>query len=640
MDITRGITRLWRRRGAALLAGGLAIGSFATAVAPATQVSAQVTGLPPGFVDELVVGGLPYPTAVAFSPTGTTFVALKRGEVRVYNGTTALGTFVDINARVHDNHDRGLLGLAVHPEFPTQPYVYLLYTHDDRPAGIAADLGSPVQGRTAQLLRVTANPDPSGAQPYSRAIAGSEVVLLGTNSVLANIGNPGDGRNTSTASCMSPKTMSGTPVQNCIPSDENSHTIGTLTFGPDGSLFVSSGDGSNYGGVDPRALRAQLLDSLAGKVLRIDPITGAGLPDNPYFEASNPNSNRSKVYACGLRNPFRMTVDPVSGEAFIGDVGWSTWEEINTGKGANFGWPCYEGGATITPESGSTTSLQQSSYRTSSGTSATCNALYAQGVAAVRAPVFAYDHSAGGASANGGAFYGGTTWPAQYQRALFIADYNRSWIRYLTFDAQGRATVNNFGTGSSGPVQVLAGPDTNLYVMMYNSSGGQLRRIRYTGAGNTPPTAVVEATPTIGMTPLTVAFDANATFDPDAQALSYNWNFADGSSSTTKNPTHTYLTRRRLRRDADRARAHCAVRLQHGNGPDHGRQQPTTRRDHRSGGRDDVSRRRHDRLLRPGNGGRHAGAGVRNCPGSCAIVTTSTCTTARRRSTPTPATRP
>ena len=544
------------------------------AVGPSSPVAAQLTGLPPGFVDELVVGGLPFPTAVAFAPTGTTFVALKRGEVRVYEGTTALGTFVDISARVHDNHDRGLLGLAVHPEFPEQPYVYLLYTHDDRPAGVAADLGSPVQGRTSQLLRVTADPSPSGAPPYTRAIAGSEVVLLGTNSVLANIGNPNDGRNTSTASCMNPKNMSGTPVEDCIPSDENSHTIGTVTFAPDGSLLVSSGDGSNYSAVDPRALRAQLLDSLAGKVLRIDPITGLGLPDNPFFDPANPNRNRSKVYASGLRNPFRITVDPVSGEAFIGDVGWNTWEEINTGKGANFGWPCYEGGSTITPESGSTSSLQQSSYRTSTATSAACASLYGQGVSAVRAPTFAYNHAAGGASANAGAFYGGTTWPAEYQRALFIADYNRAWIRYLTFDAQGRATVHNFGTASTGPVQMLVGPDTNLYWMMYNSSGGQLRRIRYTGAGNTPPTAIVDATPTVGLTPLTVTFDADASFDPDAQALDYAWNFGDGAVSATKNPTHVYTaagvydaTLTVTERTAPFASSTATVRITVGNNP-------------------------------------------------------------------------
>ena len=105
-------------------------------------------------------------------------------------------------------------------------------------------------GPHVAAARVTANPSPSGAPPYTRAIAGSEVVLLGTNSVLANIGNPNDGRNTSTASCMSPKNMSGTPVEDCIPSDENSHTIGTVTFAPDGSLLVSSGDGSNYSAVD------------------------------------------------------------------------------------------------------------------------------------------------------------------------------------------------------------------------------------------------------------------------------------------------------------------------------------------------------------------------------------------------------
>jgi glucose/arabinose dehydrogenase len=67
----------------------------------------------------------------------------------------------------------------------------------------------------------------------------------------------------------------------------------------------------------------------------------------------------------GLRNPFRFTLHPVTREPYIGDVGWNAWEEINTGKGANFGWPCYEGGAAGTPapvESGTTTSLQQGSY--------------------------------------------------------------------------------------------------------------------------------------------------------------------------------------------------------------------------------------------------------------------------------------
>lgn len=515
------------------------ISAAAVVVLPARPAQAVLSGLPSGFVDETVVGGLPFPTAIAFTPDDRMFIALKSGIVRLYENGALLPTpFIDIQARVHDNHDRGLLGLATHPEFPRQPYIYLLYTHD--PAGVTPDQGSPVVGRVSQLLRVAADP----ATGYRTALPGSEVVLLGASSTRANIGNETDGRNTAFASCMSPKNMSGTPVEDCIPSDENSHTIGTVAFAPDGSLVVSSGDGSNYGAVDPRALRAQLLDSLAGKILRIDPVTGAGRPDNPFFDPANPNRNRSKVWASGLRNPFRVAVHPVTGDVYAGDVGWGTWEEINTGKGANFGWPCYEGGATSGSESGSTTSLQQGSYRSNAATSARCTALYNQGLSAVKAPSFAYNHAAGGASANAGAFYQGSTYPAAYRGALFIADYNRRWIRYLTFDAQGRATVQNFGQESTaaGPVQVVAGPDTNLYWMRYASSGGEVRRIRYVGAGNTPPVALVDADPRIGQAPMAVRFTSDASYDPDAQPLGYAWDFGDGTTSTEPNPGHTYQT--------------------------------------------------------------------------------------------------
>lgn len=519
-----------------LLAGLLIVAGTAT-VLPTTPAAAVLTGLPPGFVDETVVGGLPYPTAIAFSRDEKMFVALKSGVVRLAENGALLPTpFVDVSSRVHDNHDRGLLGLAVHPQFPQQPYVYLLYTHD--PAGVAPDVGSPVVGRVSQLLRVEADP----ATGHRTAKAGTETVLLGAGSTRANIGSETDGRNTAFASCMTGRTMAGTPVEDCIASDENSHTIGTLAFAPDGSLFVTSGDGSNYGGVDPRALRSQLPDSLNGKVLRIDPLTGAGRPDNPFFDPANPQRNRSKVWASGLRNPFRMTVHPVTGEAYVGDVGWNSWEEINVGKGANFGWPCYEGGVPGQSEGSATTSVQQGSYRSNTGTSTACAALYAQGLAAVRAPAYAYDHSGGGASANAGAVYTGQTYPAAYRGALFYADYNRRWIRYLTFDGAGRATSSTFAqeSTSAGPVQLTVGPDTNLYWMRYASSGGEVRRIRYVGAGNTPPVPQVAATPTIGQAPMPVSFSSDGSYDPDAQPFTYAWDFRDGSTSTAPDPQHTF----------------------------------------------------------------------------------------------------
>jgi glucose/arabinose dehydrogenase/chitodextrinase len=532
--------RIGREVGAVLLA--LALLGAGTSPARAALVFHSSA---PGFSSDLVVGGLPFLTAITFAPDGRMFIALKSGVVRVYKNGALLPTpFVDISSQVGDQHDRGLLGIAVHPAFPDQPYVYLLYTHD--PAGVTPDADG---GRVAQLLRVEA--DPAFSHDRARTGTGSRVVLLGANSTFANIGNPNNGRDHAKPSCMTGFSMAGAPVQDCIPSDENSHTIGTVAFAPDGSLFAGAGDGSDYTTVDPRALRAQMLDSLAGKILRIDPITGAGLPDNPFYEPGNPHSNRSKVWAYGLRNPFRFTVRPGTTEAYVGDVGWSNWEEINTGKGANFGWPCYEGGVVSGggSEGGNTTSRRQSGYESTGSTSAQCAALYAQGLAAVKRPVFAYNHGtdgaggSGGASANAGAFYTGTVYPTQYRDALFITDYNRRWVRHLRFDASGNATVHNFLTESSGigMVQVTTGPDTNLYVVLYRSTGSEVRRIRYTAGGNTPPTAVATAAPTIGTAPFAVRFSSLGTFDPDAQGLTLAWSFGDGATSSAVEPTHTFL---------------------------------------------------------------------------------------------------
>ncbi len=532
----------------------LLVAALLAVVGQPLRSEATITFTPTGFVEDVIATGLPFATGMAFAPDGRLFITGKAGVVRVWQNGSLLPTpFLDISASVANSNDRGLLGVAVHPNFPTTPYVYLLYTWN--PPGFS---NTAIGGRVSRLIRVEADPaqgynvaKPGSDQPQTVVGGPGHVIMLGTNSTAANIGNPTDGRDITKASCMTGLTMAGAPIENCIPSDEDSHSIGTVMFGIDGSLFVGTGDGSNYTSVDPRALRSQNLNSLTGKIMRIDPATGLGLADNPFFDAACPQCNRSKVYSMGLRNPFRFTVHPVTNEPYIGDVGWNTWEEINTGKGANFGWPCYEGGAPAPApvESGTTTSLVQGSYQTNPGTSAQCAALYAQGLNAVRAPIFSYSHggtdgtgTSGGASANGGTFYTGTVYPPSTSNAEFILDYNRRWIRYLTFDAQGKATVNNFGKETTdGMVQVLPGPDTNLYVVVLNASGSQVRRIRYLGAGNTPPTAVANATPTIGTAPLDVTFSSLGSFDPDAQPISYSWAFGDGGTSTQANPTHTYL---------------------------------------------------------------------------------------------------
>ena len=473
--------------------------------------------VPSGFVLEDVVTGLDQGVVFDFAPDGRIFIGEKGGAVRLFeNGRLKVEPFINLSDQVNSRHDRGLLGLAVHPNFPAQPYVYLLFTYD--PPEVSGTAGGGPDGngaRVSRLVRVTADE----AQRYNVAVPGSEKVLLGTNSTYANIGNP-DERN-GPPSCEE----DGIYVRDCLPADEQSHTIGTVRFGLDGSLFVGNGDGSNYTRTEPYATRALSPDSLSGKIMRINPFTGEGYADNPLYDG-DPDSNRSKVYSLGLRNPFRFTVNPTTGEPFIGDVGAGTWEEVNTGKGANFGWPCYEGGNGKSLKQGGFAALEA------------CQTFYSE--ESVSAPLYGYVHTFGN-SVQVGDFYTGTSYPEAYRGALFITDYNERWIRTLTFEDDGSvAAVNDFGS-EQGVVQTLGGPDGDLYLM--NIREGKIKRLRYTAAGNTPPEAKASAADTSGEVPFTVNFRGADSTDADGDTLSYVWDFGDGATSTEANPTHTYQER-------------------------------------------------------------------------------------------------
>lgn len=491
-----------------------------------------VSSFPSGFVSETVISNLTGPTTIAFAEDGRIFIGQKDGVVKVFENGTLLATpFIDLSSQVNNYWDRGLLGIALHPDFPETPYVYLLYTYD--PPQV---YGNGAGGRVARLMRVTADPNNTNV-----ALAGSEVILLGTNSLYEYIGNS----SSSGSNVLNPPSceLNGEYIQDCIAADSPSHTIGTVTFGTDGSLFVSSGDGAHFSAVDVRALRSLDIDSLNGKILRINPITGEGYPDNPFYDG-DPNSNQSKVYSYGLRNPFRTTINPLTNELYIGDVGWNSWEEINFGRAENFGWPCYEG-----KNNGITS--EQGTYKGNAATSATCSDLYAQGISAVQAPSYSYLHTGGSSSVQAGSFYVGSAYPSTYLNALFIADYNGDWIQYLTFDVNGVGTKYDFGTNvadiseSSGIVQLISGPDTNLYYVAYNgpsANTSEVRRIRYIAGGNTPPTANASADVTSGYVPLTVNFSSAGSYDPDAENLSYTWDFGDGNTGSGESPSHTYTS--------------------------------------------------------------------------------------------------
>jgi glucose/arabinose dehydrogenase len=441
------------------------------------------------FFSELVVQLDTFaPVGVAFAPDGRLFIWEKAGVVRIFKpgqngqqGQLLPAPFVDIQGRVNQFSDRGLLGIALHPNFATNGYVYLLYTFQN--GGDPFDSGP----KTARLTRVTADPDNPDV-----ALPGSEVVLLGS------IGG---------GSCNNRPAGS-----DCIPSDSSGHSIGMLRFGPDRKLFVSIGDGAEFDFADADALRAQRLDSYAGKLLRIN-ANGRAPGDNPFDDGTN--SIRSRVYAFGLRNPFRFTLDP-DGEPYIADVGWFTFEEINRGRGANFGWPCYEGDA------------PHPDYQDFQE----CQDLDAGDVVP---PLHPYPRSEG-VTVIGGPFYTGTVYPPQYRNNYFFADYNHGWIRRLIL-APDRSVqaIEEFATGVKGIVHLELGPDGLLYYV--NIVTGQVRRIA------TGPNAVASAKPRRGYSPLTVTFSSKGSKDTAGGKLSYSWDFGDGSpTSTLANPRHVYVT--------------------------------------------------------------------------------------------------
>ncbi len=153
-----------------------------------------------------------------------------------------------------------------------------------------------------------------------------------------------------------------------------------------------------------------------------------------------------------------------------------------------------------------------------------------------------WNHNGSSAAATGGAFYTGTAYPAEYQGAYFYADFSDSWMRSLRVDA-GDALVagsdTQFATAADGPVDIEMGPDNNLWYLAINTN--QLRRIRYTGGTNNPPTAEASAAPSSGLAPLAVQFSSTGSLDPNGDPLTYTWNFGDGTpTSALPNPQHSY----------------------------------------------------------------------------------------------------
>ena len=262
-----------------------------------TKVTVDVT---------VAVNGLANPVDVtnAADGSGRLFVVEQAGRIRIVrDGALVDRPFLDISAKVASGGERGLLGLAFHPGFPTDPRFFVDYTDLDGNTVVAA-------------YRVSAS-DPDVADPAS------EDVLLHVDQPFAN------------------------------------HNGGAVVFGPDGMLYIAFGDGGSGG--DPMG-NGQRLDTLLAKILRIDvdkpPPAGStahySIPaDNPFVDQAGA---MPEIWLYGLRNPWRMRFDRATGDLWIGDVGQNAWEEIDVARagvgGLDFGWNRTEGFHCYSPPTG------------------------------------------------------------------------------------------------------------------------------------------------------------------------------------------------------------------------------------------------------------------------------------------------
>ena len=520
-------------------------------VLAATTQPLAVGATPAGFETTNVITGLNRPTNMEFASDGRIFVAEQGGLLKVFDGIddTTATIVADLRDATHAVDGRGLLGLALDPDFPNTPDIYVMYAHDAPIGGTAPTYGVP--GATNDEC-----PNPPG--PGECVVSGriSRLVLNGDVAV------------------------SETVILEDWCQEWTSHSVGDLRFGADGSLFATSGEGAfagqpdwgqrgQNGCVDPPtphggsnqsaatgeggAFRSQDMRTtgdptgLSGTVIRIDKNTGLAHPGNVNF--GNADDNVARIIAYGLRNPYRTAFRPGTDELWIADVGWNTWEEINLLENPdtevlNYGWPCYEG--------------SDLGYDIGSNL---CNALVAEGPSAVEAPYYQYEQTV--AIVDGGdpclnnngspsalTFYDFGAYPSEYDGAFFFGDYSRRcvWSMFAGPDGRPDPSTAHVMMEDIAVTDLTRGPNGDIYALNIfggGGLGGTIVRLSYP-AGGTSPLARLTVTPDSGPVPLMVTLDASTT-TPGApgDVLSFDWdldgdgNFGDATGAIVN---HTYNT--------------------------------------------------------------------------------------------------
>jgi glucose/arabinose dehydrogenase len=332
---------------------------------------------PNAFTWQLIVSGLDRPVDLQDDGSGRLFVVEKLGHIHVIESGAWIETpFLNIEDRVNNrSNEMGFLGLAFHPNYAQNGYIFVNYTGN---------------GGDTFISRFQVSGDPNVANPSS------EVNLLQVNQPFPN------------------------------------HNGGGLDFGPDGYLYAGLGDGGSAG--DPFG-NGQKTDTLLGKVLRLDVDS-----DEPYaIPADNPFGN--EIWDYGLRNPWRVAFDLLTGDLYMGDVGQGAWEEIDIhpageAGGINYGWDFREG-------------AHEYDGTAPSG---------------LVDPIAEYSHAEGGCSITGGYVYRGSMpeWNGIYLYGDYCSGFiwgllrssDGEWMNQLLF--QTGARITSFGQDEAGEVYLVS----------------------------------------------------------------------------------------------------------------------------------------------------------------------------------------
>ncbi|KUL42182.1 PQQ-dependent sugar dehydrogenase [Streptomyces regalis] len=549
------------RKAVALLSGALLAGATLTFTAPqagaavadegAAAAAAQAAAAE-DFQQVTLAKGEPEvgePMSLAVLPDRSVLHTSRDGELRL---TDAAGnTKLAGKLAVYSHDEEGLQGIGVDPNFTENRFIYLYYAPPlNTPAGDAPETGTAADFAPFE-----------GVNRLSRFV-------LKTDGTLDTAGE--------------------TKILD-VPATRGlcCHVGGDIDFDAQGNLYLSTGDDTNpfqsdgFTPIDERADRNPGFDAqrsagntndLRGKILRIK-VNADGsyaIPDGNLF-APGTDKTRPEIYAMGLRNPFRFSVDKKTGILYVGDYGPDAGAadpargpagQVEfarvTGPG-NFGWPYCTGDNDAYVDYDFATKTSGAAFDCAAPKNTSPHNTGLTDLPPAQPAWIPYDGGSvpefgtGSESPMGGPVYhydasldSPVKFPEAYDGNFFAGEFGRRWIKRIVSDDAGTVqSINDVPWTGTQIMDMAFGPDGALYVLDYGTSwfGGDensgLFRIENATDGHSP-VAQAAASKTSGQAPLRVQFSSEGTTDQDGDAVTYSWNFGDGGKSTAANPTYRY----------------------------------------------------------------------------------------------------